>query len=48
MPFSYMQWRIEIESFNATSEARYLKKKSLWVAAPVFVSSVLDFLFLYY
>ena len=31
-----MQWRVEIGIFNATSEARYFKKKSLWVAASVF------------
>ena len=30
-----MQWHIEIGIFNTTSKARYFKKKSLWVAAPV-------------
>ena len=36
MPISNMQWRVEIGIFNATSKARYFKKKSLRVAAPVF------------
>ena len=31
-----MQWRVEIGIFNATSKARYFKRKSLRVAAPVF------------
>ena len=31
-----MQWHVEIGIFNATSKARCFKKKSLWVAAPVF------------
>ena len=31
-----MQWRVEIGIFNATSKARYFKKNSLRVAAPVF------------
>ena len=31
-----MQWRVEIGIFNATSKARYFKKKSLRAAAPVF------------
>ena len=35
MPISNMQWRVEIRIFNATFKARYLKKKSLRVAAPV-------------
>ena len=36
MPISNMQWRVEIRIFNATSKAKYFKKKSLRVAAPVF------------
>ena len=36
MLISNMQSRVEIGIFNATSKARYFKKKSLWAAAPVF------------
>ena len=36
MPISNMQWRVEVGIFNATSKARYFKKKSLQVAAPAF------------
>ena len=36
MPISNMQRRVEIGIFNATSKAKCFKKKSLWVAAPVF------------
>ena len=36
MPISNMQRRVEIGIFNAASKAKYFKKKSLWVAAPVF------------
>ena len=36
MPIGNMQWHVEIGIFNATSKARYFKKNSLRVAAPVF------------
>ena len=32
MPINNIQWRVEIRIFKATSEVRYFKKKSLWVA----------------
>ena len=47
MPISNMQWRVEIGIFNATSKARYFKKKSLRVAAPVFVFFSFDFRFVF-
>ena len=36
MPISNMQWREEVGIFNATSKTRYLKKRSLRIAALVF------------
>ena len=36
MQISSMQWRVKIGIFNATYKVRFLKKKSLRVAAPVF------------
>ena len=36
MRISNIQWRVEIEIFNATSKARFFKKNSSRVAAPVF------------
>ena len=47
MPISNMQWRVEIGIFNATSKARYFKKKSLRVAASVFVFFSFDFRFVF-
>ena len=42
-----MQWRVEIGISNATSEARYFKKKSLWAAAPVFCFFGFGFCFIF-
>ena len=42
-----MQWRVEIGIFNATSEARYFKKKSLWAAATVFCFFSFGFRFVF-
>ena len=47
MPISNMQWRAEIGIFNATSKARYFKKKSLRVAAPVFYFFSFGFRFVF-
>ena len=47
MPISNMQWRIEIGVFNATSKARYFKKKILQIAAPVFCFFSFGFRFVF-
>ena len=47
MPISIMQCRVEIGIFNATSKARYFKKKLLRVAAPVFCFSSSGFRFVF-
>ena len=47
MPISNTQWRVEIGIFNATSKARYFKKKSPLVAAPVFCFFSFGFRFVF-
>ena len=47
MPISNMQPRIEVGIFNATSRARYFKKKLLWVAVPVFCFFSFGFRFVF-
>ena len=47
MPISNMQWRVDIGIFNATSKARYFKKKSLGIAAPVFCLFSFGFRFVF-
>ena len=47
MPVSNMQWRVGVGIFNATSKARYFKKKSLRVAGPVFCFFSLGFRFVF-
>ena len=42
-----MQWHIEIGIFNATSKARYFKKKILQIAAPVFCFFSFGFRFVF-
>ena len=42
-----MQWRVEIGIFNATSKARYFKKKLSRVAAPVFCFFSFGFRFVF-
>ena len=44
---SNMQWRVEIGIFNAASNTKYFKKKSLRIAAPVFCYSSFGFRFVF-
>ena len=46
MPISNMQWRVEV-GINATSKARYFKKKSLRVPATVFCFLSFGFRFVF-